>query len=350
MRRSLTPTWAFVGHPVIRGAPRTRRTGAVPFRPAVVLVVGSGVAFLLSVCVGSAGFVVPWAAFDPQHASYAVASARLERTLTGSCVGAALAMSGALLQGLTRNPLADPGLLGITAGATIGMVLAATVWSVQALAGYFWFAFAGAALAAVVVHLLAALGGGAATPGRIVVAGAAVTAALTSWTTALLLTDLERFDRLRFWMVGGLGSGYDALQAVGPTMLLGGVLGLLSVRLLDTLALGDDLARGLGRRVTADRLFAGLAVVLLAGSATAAAGPISFVGLIVPHAVRGMVGAGHGRVLPLSLGWGAVLVVTADTLGRVIAPPTEVQVGIMTALVGVPFFFLLVRRGAGTRS
>jgi iron complex transport system permease protein len=274
----------------------------------------------------------------------------LERTVTGCCVGAALALSGALLQGLTRNPLADPGLLGITAGATIGMVLAVAVLSVETLSGYLWYSFLGSALAAVVVHLLASLGGGAATPGRIVIAGAAVTAALTSWTTALLLTDQQRFDRLRFWMVGGLGTGYDALQAVGPTMLAGVVLGLLGIRLLDTLVLGDDLARGLGRNVTRDRLVVGLAVVLLAGSATAAAGPISFVGLIVPHAVRAMVGPSHARVLPLSLAWGAVLVVTADTIGRVIAPPTEVQVGIMTALVGVPVFFLLVRRGAGVRS
>jgi iron complex transport system permease protein len=339
---------ASAGHPLSGGAPRSTR--ALPAKAIALLVVVAFVAFLLSVSVGSVGVVVPWAALDPEHTSYAVAAARFERTVTGCCVGAALALSGALLQGLTRNPLADPGLLGITAGATIGMVLAVGVWSVEALSGYLWFSFLGAALAAIVVHLLAGLGGGAATPGRIVIAGAAVTAALTSWTTALLLTDHERFDRLRFWMVGGLGTGYDALQAVGPTMLVGVVLGLLGVRLLDTLALGDDLARSLGRNVFRDRLVVGLAVVLLAGSATAAAGPISFVGLIVPHAVRAMVGPSHGRVLPLSLGWGAVLVIVADTVGRVIAPPTEVQVGIMTALVGVPVFFLLVRRGAGVRA
>jgi iron complex transport system permease protein len=339
---------ASAGRPLPGGAPRPTR--ALPGK-ALALLAGVAVAtFGLSVSVGSVGGVVPWAALDADHASHAVASARFERTVTGSCVGAALALSGALLQGLTRNPLADPGLLGITAGATIGMVLAVGVWSVEALSGYLWFAFLGAALSAIVVHLLAGLGGGAATPGRIVIAGAAVTAALTSWTTALLLTDHERFDRLRFWMVGGLGTGYDALQTVGPAMLAGAVLGLLGIRLLDTLALGDDLARGLGRNVLRDRLVVGLAVVLLAGSATAAAGPISFVGLIVPHAVRAMVGSSHGRVLPLSLGWGAVLVVLADTVGRVIAPPTEVQVGIMTALVGVPVFFLLIRRGAGIRS
>jgi iron complex transport system permease protein len=345
---SLAPPGASAGRPHLGGAPRATR--AFPVAATVVLLAVAVVALLLSVSVGSVGVVVPWAAFDPDHTSYAVAAARLERTVTGCCVGAALALSGALLQGLTRNPLADPGLLGITAGATIGMVLAVAVLSVETLSGYLWYSFLGAALAAVVVHLLASLGGGAATPGRIVIAGAAVTAALTSWTTALLLTDQQRFDRLRFWMVGGLGTGYDALQAVGPTMLAGVVLGLLGIRLLDTLVLGDDLARGLGRNVTRDRTVVGLSVVLLAGSATAAAGPISFVGLIVPHAVRAMVGPSHARVLPLSLAWGAVLVVAADTVGRVIAPPTEIQVGIMTALVGVPVFFLLVRRGAGVRS
>lgn len=314
-----------------------------------MLTVAAFAAFVLSVSVGSVGVVAPWAALDADHASYAVAAARLERTVTGCCVGAALALAGALLQGLTRNPLADPGLLGVTAGATIGMVLASVVWSVGTLSGYLWFSFLGAALTALLVHLLAGLGGGAATPGRIVIAGAAVTAALNSWTTALLLTDHERFDQLRFWLVGGLGTGYDALRTVGPTLLAGVVLGLLGARLLDTLALGDDLARGLGRNLVRDRTFVGIAVVLLAGSATAAAGPISFVGLIVPHAVRAMAGSDHGRLLPLSLGWGAVLVISADTLGRVIAPPTEIQVGIMTALVGVPVFFLLIRRGAAVR-
>lgn len=348
MTSDLAPPGASAGHPDLGGG--SRATRAQPVRAVATLVVVATVALLLSVSIGSVGVVVPWAALDPDHASYAVAAARLERTVTGCTVGAALALSGALLQGLTRNPLADPGLLGITAGATIGMVLAVAVLSVETLSGYLWYSFLGAALAAVVVHLLASLGGGAATPGRIVIAGAAVTAALTSWTTALLLTGQQRFDRLRFWMVGGLGTGYDALQAVGPTMLAGVILGLLGIRLLDTLVLGDDLARGLGRNVTRDRLLVGLAVVLLAGSATAAAGPISFVGLIVPHAVRAMVGPSHARVLPLSLAWGAVLVVVADTVGRVIAPPTEVQVGIMTALVGVPVFFLLVRRGAGVRS
>ncbi|MFV0461428.1 MAG: FecCD family ABC transporter permease [Actinomycetales bacterium] len=315
-----------------------------------ILAVATVVTVLLSVSVGSVGVVAPWAAFDPGDASHALASARLERTMTGLCVGAALAMSGALLQGLTRNPLADPGLVGITAGATMGMVAAVSIWSAQTLSGQLAFAFAGAALAALAVHLLAGVGSRAATPTRIVIAGAAVTAALTSWITALLLTDQVGFDRLRLWMVGGLGSGYQALLSVGPTMLAGVVLGLLGVRLLDTLALGDDLAHALGRNVVRDRLLIGTAVVLLAGSATAAAGPISFVGLIVPHGVRAMVGSSHARLLPLSLGWGAVLVVLADTLGRVIAPPTEVQVGIMTAVIGVPVFFVLIRRGAGMRS
>lgn len=345
MSATLASGGASAGDPVARDdqhQPRVIPATAVLFAVAAAT-------FVLSISLGSVGFVAPWTAFDPDHVSYAVAAARLERTITGCFVGAALALSGALLQGLTRNPLADPGLLGITAGATIGMVLAVAVFSVGSLSGYMWYSFIGAALAAAAVHLLASLGGGATTPGRIVIAGAAITAALTSWTTALLLTEQERFDRLRFWLVGGLGSGYDAILTVGPTLIVGVILGLLSIRMLDTLALGDDMARGLGRRVGRDRLLVGTAVVLLAGSATAAAGPIAFVGLIVPHAVRAMVGPIHSRVLPLSLGWGAVLIVLADTVGRVIAPPTEVQVGIMTAIIGVPVFFYLIHRGAEVR-
>lgn len=347
MTHDLALPGASAGHPS-GGAPRPTRV--VPVKAIAVLAAVAFAAFVLSISVGSVGVVAPWAAFDPEHPSYAVAAARFERTLTGCAVGAALALSGALLQGLTRNPLADPGLLGITWGATIGMVLASVVWSVGTLSGYLWFSFLGAAVTGLGVHLLASLGGGAATPGRLVIAGAAVSAALSSWTTALLLTDHERFNTIRFWMVGGLGAGYDALLTVGPTLLAGLVLGLAGIRLLDMLALGDDLARGLGRNVVRDRLVVGLAVVLLAGSATAAAGPISFVGLIVPHAVRATVGSSHGRLLPLTVGWGAVLVIAADTVGRIIAPPTEVQVGIMTALVGVPVFFVMIRRGAGVRS
>jgi iron complex transport system permease protein len=250
------------------------------------------------------------------------------------------------MQGLTRNPLADPGILGINAGAAFAMVLAISTFGVSDLRGYVWFGFAGATAAMVVVHVVAALGREGSTPMKVAIAGAAVTAAVSCWTQGVLLTDRQTIESFRLWQVGTVGGRpADILAIVLPFLVVGGVLGLASVRSLNALALGDDLARGLGRRVGVDRTVVGLAIVLLAGTATALAGPIAFVGLLVPHGVRAVVGPDYRKVLPLSLGFGAVLVVAADTMGRIVLPPAEVQVGIMTAVIGVPFFLRLVRRG-----
>lgn len=302
-------------------------------------------ASLLSVLVGSTGLSVD-ALLDSSHPEHAVYSARLERTLLGLAVGAALGLAGALMQGLTRNPLADPGILGVNAGAAFAMVLAISVLGVSGLQDHIWFAFAGAAVATVVVHGIAALAPGGATPVSLAIAGAALTAAVTSWTTGVLLVDRATIESFRLWQVGTVGGrGTEVLLTGLPFLTVAALLAAPGARLLDALALGDDVARGLGRHVTRDRLVLGLAVVLLAGTATALAGPIAFVGLIVPHAVRALAGPGHGRLLPLSAGCGAVLVVVADTVGRIVLPPAEVQVGIMTAVVGGPVFLALVRRG-----
>ncbi|MFC4784522.1 FecCD family ABC transporter permease [Nocardioides sp. MAHUQ-72] len=312
---------------------------------AAALVVVLPVAVLASVLVGSTA-VSPLAILTGDDPDHPVAVARLARTCLGLAVGGALGLAGACMQGLTRNPLADPGILGVNAGASFAMVLAISVLGVSDLGAYLWFALAGAALAMLAVHTIATLGRGGATPVKLVIAGAAVSAALTSWTTAALLVDRATMESFRFWQVGTVGGrGFDVLLAGLPFLVAGAVLALAGSRTLDTLALGDDLARGLGRSVVRDRLVLGLACVLLAGGATALAGPIAFVGLIVPHGVRALVGGAHTRLLPLSLGYGAVLVVAADTAGRVVMPPTEVQVGIMTAVVGVPVFLALVRRG-----
>jgi iron complex transport system permease protein len=197
-----------------------------------------------------------------------------------------------------------------------------------------------------VVHAIAAVGRDGATPMKLAITGAAITAALGSWTSAVLLTDRQTMEVFRFWQVGTVGGrGFDVLMTGLPFLVAGGALALGGGRLLNALALGDDLARGLGRHLVRDRLVLGIAIVLLAGGATALAGPIAFVGLIVPHGVRAAVGPDHVRVLPFSIGYGAVLVALADTVGRVVLPPTEVQVGIMTAVVGVPVFLWLLRRG-----
>lgn len=327
-------------------APVVRRR---PLVVAVIVVVVLGVVCAASLLVGSRGLAPTdalAALLDGDHPVHGVVAARLARTVLGLAVGAALGLAGALLQGLTRNPLADPGILGVNAGASFAMVLAISVFGVSALTGYVWFAFVGAAVAMVLVHAIAAFGRDGATPMKLAIAGAALTAAVTSWTSGILLTDKQTVDVFRLWQVGTVGGrGYDVLLIGLPFLVVGAVLALACSRTLNALALGDDLARGLGRRVWLDRLVIGVAVVLLAGAATALAGPIAFVGLIVPHAVRAVAGPDYARVLPLSLAAGSALVVAADTVGRVVLPPTEVQVGIMTAVLGAPVFLWLVRRG-----
>ncbi|MET9022659.1 iron ABC transporter permease [Actinopolymorpha sp. NPDC004070] len=325
--------------------PRPRVSGRGALAAAVgISAVAAGV-FAASVLVGSSG--LSWAAvLDPAHPLHAVYQARLERTVLAFAVGAALGVAGACMQGLTRNPLADPGILGVNAGASFAMVLAISYLGLSQVHQYLWFAFGGAAAAAVVVHVVASLGRDGAGPLKLAVAGAAVTAAVSSWTSGVLLVDRKTMESFRLWQVGTVGGrGFDVLAAGLPFLVAGLVLAFAGIRMLDTLVLGSDLARGLGRRVWLDKLVLGLAIVLLAGTATALAGPIAFVGLIVPHAVRAVTGPRHARVVPLSAVGGALLVGLADTVGRVVLPPTEVQVGIMTAVVGVPVFVVLLRRG-----
>lgn len=325
-----------------RAAPR-RRLGTTAAVAALVAAVV--VAAVLSVLVGSRG-VDPGALFDTADPLHRIYRARLERTALGLVVGAALGLAGACLQGLTRNPLADPGILGINAGASLAMVVAVWVFGVSSLSSYVWFAFLGAGVAAVLVHLVASLGREGATPLKLAIAGAAVTAAVTSWTSAVLLIDLQTMETFRLWQVGTVGGrGFDVLLTGLPFLAVGAALALSGARVLNALALGEDVARVLGRRTAIDRAVIGLAIVLLAGAATALAGPIAFIGLMAPHAVRALTGGDYALVLPLSALVGAVVTVLADTLGRVVLPPAEVQVGIMAAVVGVPAFLLVIRRG-----
>ena len=315
--------------------------------PAVVVVLLGAlvVVSVASVLIGSR-WIPATTIFDTSDPLHAIVTTRIDRTLLGLVIGGALGMVGSLMQGLTRNPLADPGILGINAGAAFAMVLAISTFGVSDLRGYVWFGFAGAAAAMAVVHVVAALGREGSTPMKVAIAGAAVTAAVSCWTQGVLLTDRQTIESYRLWQVGTVGGRPTEILAIGlPFLVVGGMLGLASIRSLNALALGDDLARGLGRRVGLDRAVIGVAVVLLAGTATALAGPIAFVGLLVPHGVRAVVGPDYRKVVPLSLGFGAVLVVAADTVGRIVLPPAEVQVGIMTAVIGVPFFLRLVRRG-----
>jgi iron complex transport system permease protein len=272
---------------------------------------------------------------------------RVPRTLIGLAAGAALGLAGTLMQGLTRNPLADPGLLGINAGASLAVVVAITWFGVTAATGYVWFAFAGAALAAVLVYGIGAARAGA-SPVRLALAGTAVTAVATSIITLVLLADLDTLDRYRFWSVGSLvGRDLATLGTVLPFAVVAAVLAAALLRPLNTLALGADVARGLGQRVGRVQVAAAVAVVVLCGAATAVAGPIVFVGLVVPHVARRFTGPDYRWIGVYSVLLGPALLLLADVAGRVIAPPGEVEAGLVVALLGAPALIALVRRNRG---
>lgn len=283
--------------------------------------------------------------FDGSNNHLIIRSLRIPRTVLGIGVGAALGMAGAVMQGVTRNPLADPGILGVNAGAALAVVVGIYVFGVGSLTGYVWFAFIGAALVSVVVYALGALGRDGATPVKLALSGAALAAFLSSITAAILIVDVATLDQYRFWVVGSI-AGRDATIAaqVTPFLLAGAVLALGSARALNSMSLGDDVARSLGLRVDAARAVSALSVVLLCGAATAAAGPIGFLGLTVPHVARAICGPDYRWILPYSAVLAPVLLLSADIAGRVVARPGELQVGIVTALVGAPFFIALVRR------
>jgi iron complex transport system permease protein len=323
------------------------------FAPAALTAVGVAMlaaASVLSLAVGArpvgwSTLLDAWTAFDPGIGDHLVVESRVPRTLTGLLAGAALGLAGAAMQGVTRNPLADPGILGVNAGAALAIVAALFLFGIASPAGYVWFAFAGAAAAAVAVYAVASLGREGATPVKLALAGAALSAVLASVMNALLVTSRQTLDQFRFWQVGSLaGASLDELRTVFPFLAVGAVLLVGLGRSLNGLALGDDVARGLGQRVGLTRLATATGVVLLVGSATALAGPIAFVGLVVPHAVRSLAGGDHRWLLPLSALAAPVLLLSADVVGRVVAPPGEVQAGIMTAVVGAPVFVALVTR------
>ncbi|MEU2162130.1 iron ABC transporter permease [Streptomyces sp. NPDC019208] len=328
-------------------APGTGRVLAI-----AAAVVALLVAVLLSLAVGARA-VAPSAVLDAllhggtSDSAQVVRELRLPRTLIGLMVGASLALAGTVLQGLTRNPIADPGILGISQGASVGVVLAIAFAGVHTLTGYVWFAFAGAALASVAVYAIASSGRGGATPVKLALGGAAVNALLVSVTTAVLTTRAAALDEFRFWQVGALGGRSAEIAAqIWPFLLLGVLLVLSVARGLDALALGDDMAKGLGRRVATVRLVGGIGATVLTGAGVAAAGPIAFVGLAVPHIARAIVGSDHRWVLPFAALLGPVVLLVSDVVGRILFPPGEIPAGVTTALIGVPFLVATVRRKA----
>lgn len=283
-------------------------------------------------------------AFDagsPEH--IVIRTMRLPRLLGAALAGAALGMSGALIQGMTRNPLADPGLLGINGGAALGVVLAILLFGTTDPAEFIWIALGGGLAASVLVFLLG--GGSQASPLRLILAGAAVSALFLALTRALLLASQQTLDVYRFWVLGGFdGILPGTLTALLPFLGFGALLAAAAAGGLNALMLGEDTARGLGVRTGLARLTAGIAVVLLSGATVAMAGPIAFAGLIVPHLARWAAGPGIGWTIAFSAVFGALLLTAADLLGRLPLFGGNMQAGVMTALIGGPVLIWLVRR------
>lgn len=332
------------------------RVGAVRRRP--VLAAGIAVLAVVLVLVIGLSLALGARSMSPATALQALVDAdpgdndhsvvldqRLPRTLIGLAVGVALGLAGAIMQGITRNPIADPGLLGVNAGAALLVVIAITWLGVASVEGYVWFALGGAALAAVLVYGIGTVGRGGATPARLALVGAAFTAAATSLVSLVLVTNVETLNQYRFWVVGSLvGRELDTLALLTPLLVVGALLAVAVTRDLNVLALGDDVARGLGQRLGRARAMAAGAVVLLCGSATALAGPIVFVGLVVPHAARLVTGPDQRWIAAYSALLGPILLLAADVVGRLVAQPGELEVGLVVAFIGAPLMIAIVRR------
>jgi iron complex transport system permease protein len=316
----------------------------------LLVVLGALAALMFaSVVVGSRD--VPWtavvAAFGGavENFDQAAVAKRIPRTLLAVLAGAALGVAGAVMQGVTRNPLADPGILGVTMGASLAVVAGIAYFGLASATSFVWVAIVGAGLTTVFVYTIGSLGRGGATPLKLALAGAATTAALASFIRAVVLPRADIADGARSWQIGGVGGGtFDSVSQVLPFLLAGFVVCLLSARALNLLALGDELAAGLGERVALARGAAFVGAVVLCGASTAVTGPISFVGLVVPHVCRLLVGVDHRWLIPFSALTGAALLTAADVVGRIVARPAEIDVGIVTALIGAPFFIYIVRR------
>lgn len=273
-----------------------------------------------------------------------IRTVRLPRVFIAVLVGAALGIAGALMQGLTRNPLADPGILGISSGASLAIVSTIFIWGSASPQSMVWVAFAGAAIAATSVYGLGSLGKQGTTPLKLTLAGALLSYFLSALTTGLLVVNQRTLDEVRFWLAGSI-AGRDAglLLQVLPYLAVGLVIALALSPSLTVMALGEDVAKGLGLRLGWIKIWVAIAVILLAGGAVALAGPIGFVGLIIPHMVRLSIGNDYRWLMPYAAVWGAILLLVADLVARLVLRPQELPVGIMTALLGAPFFIHLAR-------
>ncbi|PWJ54351.1 iron complex transport system permease protein [Quadrisphaera granulorum] len=346
----------------LAGAPPGQRRGEHPSQPARrplgrraglgLTAAALALAVTASLLVGAAPLPPSdvWAALTgngSQQAHIVVWELRVPRTLAAFAVGLALAVAGGVMQALVRNPLADPGLLGVNAGAAFFVAVAVALLGVRSVHLYAVFAFAGALLVTVLVYRITTATARPPSSAQLVLGGVAVGAALSGITSALSVLNPDAFDQMRFWNAGSLANrSIDALVPLLPFLVVGLVLALLAGSSFNALALGEDSARALGARVSTTRVLGIVAITLLAGSATAIAGPIAFVGLMMPHVARWMVGPDHRWILAYSALLGPILVLVADVIGR-IATPGELPVGIVTAFLGAPVLLVLVRSRRG---
>ena len=325
---------------------RTTMTRSASFGMLLVVVAGLCV---LSIAIGTrdVGWGETLAALQGHVDTIgeAAVAMRIPRTVLAALAGAALGLAGAIMQGVTRNPLADPGILGINAGAALAVVIGLAWFGMDMARAYVWTAILGAAVTAVFVYAIGSLGRGGATPLKLALAGAATSIALSCFTIAVVLPRNDIAGGVRSWQIGGVGGAtWQGIWLVLPFLVAGFAISLASARKLNMLAMGDEMAAGLGENVALARGMAAAGAILLCGAATAACGPIGFVGLVVPHVCRLVVGVDHRWLLPSSALAGAALLLLADVAGRIIARPSELPVGVVTAFIGAPFFIWIVRR------
>lgn len=287
---------------------------------------------------------------ETSNAQIIVQTARMPRAFTAAAIGASLAVAGSLIQGLTRNPLADPNVIGINYGASFMIVFAVTQLSISSLPVLTGISFAGAALASIAVYLLGSLGRDGLTPLKIILAGAALSALFSSFTQGMLVLDEQGLNEVMFWLAGSVaGRSVEMLQAVLPFMAAGWIGALWLARHMNVLTMGEDTAQGLGQRTLFVKLAAGLIIVALAGSSVAVAGPVGFIALIVPTIARQFAGNDYRWIIPYSAVLGAILVLAADIAARFVIQPEELPVGIMTAIIGIPAFIVIARKGIVTK-
>ncbi|MDM5330401.1 iron ABC transporter permease [Neobacillus sp. CF12] len=288
--------------------------------------------------------------FDGSNEHIVIQSVRIPRAFIAAAVGASLAISGVLMQTVTKNPLASPDIFGVNAGAGVAVVIAVTVFSVGSLQLFTWLSFAGAAVAAISVYAIGSVGREGLTPMKLTLAGAAMTALFASFTQGILVLNEAALEQVLFWLAGSVaGRSLDNLIAVLPYLIGGWIISLIIATKMNVLSMGEDVAKGLGLNTALLKITIGIVVILLSGGAVAVAGPIGFIGIVVPHLTRSIVGIDHRWVIPFSGLLGGVLLLAADIASRYILMPQEVPVGVMTAIIGTPFFIYIARKGFNGR-